>query len=187
MYRSSGATSSSYVTSARALGDSGALYDVRVSNTAGIVASAGALLTVNDVVVPPSILTQPASANARVGGAVAFAIVAAGTAPLHYVWSRNDVVIPNQNDATLLIVASVSGLNDQDRYSVTVSNSAGSVISSTATLSVTAQTGQMDLVAGLYGGQGNVDGSGANAHFQSPSDVAADSSGNLFIADGKRR
>jgi Immunoglobulin I-set domain/NHL repeat len=177
-----GANSYSYTTNASGLGDSGALFDVMVSNTVGSVVSAGALLTVSQVTLAPEIIDQPASASAQVGGAVAFAVVASGTAPLHYEWKRNDVVVPNQNDSKL-IVSPVSGPNHQDFYTVTVSNSAGSAVSAAAILSVTSQAGQIDLVAGLHGGSGNVDGSGGNAHFNYPLDVAVDSSGNLFIAD----
>ena len=177
-----GANGSSYITNSTVLADSGAVFDVVVTNILGVATSAGALLTVSAVTLAPEIVTQPGSVNARVGGAVAFSVVANGTAPLHYQWRRNNVDLPNQNDARL-IISPVSGANDQDQYIAVVSNAAGSATSATATLSVTAQAGQIDVVAGLHGGPGNVDGTGGNAHFDKPSDVAVDSSGNLLIAD----
>jgi Immunoglobulin domain len=50
----SGATSTSYVTSATVLADGGAMFDVVVSNSAGSVMSAAATLTVNSVTASPS-------------------------------------------------------------------------------------------------------------------------------------
>ncbi|MEY4765491.1 MAG: hypothetical protein RI907_2164 [Pseudomonadota bacterium] len=38
-------------------------------------------------------------------------------------------------------------------------------------------------LAGQFGGEGNVDGTGVNAHFNYPRAVAVDASGNLFVAD----
>ena len=178
----SGANSSSYVTSATVVGDSGALFDVQVSNVRGVATSTAALLTVTTTPAAPEIITRPASVNAPVGGAVAFSVVATGTAPLHYQWKRNNVDISNQTDVKL-IVAPVSAANDQDQYTVVVTNTAGSATSDAATLSVASQAGQIDVIAGLFGGPGNVDGIGGNAHFDRPLDVAVDSSGNLFIAD----
>lgn len=177
-----GANSSSYITRATVLADSGALFDVQVNNLGGVATSAAALLTVTSATLAPEIVTGPASVDARVGGAVAFAVVVTGTAPLHYQWKRNNIDIPNQSDAKL-IVSPVSAANDQDRYTVVVSNTAGSTTSDAATLSVASQAGQIDVAAGLFGGPGNVDGIGGNAHFEWPLDVAVDSSGNLFVAD----
>jgi hypothetical protein len=178
----SGANNASYVTPATAGGDSGALFDVVVSNAAGSIASATALLTVGTVPVAPSIVAAPQSAAEPVGGAIAFAVVASGTAPLSYQWLRNGVDIANATTSTL-IVAPVSGLNDHDSYTVRVSNVAGSVVSGAAQLTVATQAGQIDLLAGTHAGEGNNDGTGGNAHMRTPTDVAFDAAGNMFIAD----
>ena len=63
-------------------------YTVRVSNSAGTVTSAAATLTVNPAVVAPSITTQPASQTVTAGANVSFHVVATGTAPLSYQWSK---------------------------------------------------------------------------------------------------
>ncbi|HEX3474340.1 MAG TPA: hypothetical protein VHT91_04815 [Kofleriaceae bacterium] len=41
----------------------------------------------------------------------------------------------------------------------------------------------LELLAGDIGGHGNEDGAGAAAHFNSPSSVAVDGSGNVYVAD----
>lgn len=177
-----GATSNSYIGGPFGLADSGAQFDVTISNAAGSVTSAAALLTVNPVITPPSIAKQPLDAQAPVGGSVAFVVIAAGTAPFSYQWNRNGTPIPSETNAKLL-VAPVSGLNDDDSYTVTVTNAAGSTTSDPAILSVSSQPGQIDLVAGLLGGAGNTDGAGGNAHFKAPYDVAVDTSANLYVID----
>ena len=63
----SGATSAATRSTRRPVADSGAQFDVVVSNGAGTVTSDVATLTVNPAPVPPSITTQPA--NLTVHGA----------------------------------------------------------------------------------------------------------------------
>jgi hypothetical protein len=184
--RCAGATSNSYVTAASVIGDSGAIFDVSISNAAGSVTSSTAVLTVTSVALAPTITKQPLSASAPNGGAVAFSVGADGTAPFTYQWRRNNVAIPNETNPTL-VVSPVSILNNGNDFTVAVTNAAGSIESAPAVLSVTSQSGQIELLAGLIGGPGNVDGTGSNAHFANPMDIAVDNSGNLYIADAGNR
>jgi len=62
--------------------------------------------------------------------------VASGTAPLSYQWKRNNVNVPGGTSATLNLNGVASG--DAGSYTCTVGNSAGSVTSSAATLTVNA-------------------------------------------------
>ncbi len=81
----------------------------------------------------PSITAQPASQAIPINRSGTFTVTASGTAPLTYQWYRNGVTVSNGNAAsfsTPIITASDSGTN----YSVTVSNSAGSVSSTVASL-----------------------------------------------------
>jgi Immunoglobulin domain/Immunoglobulin I-set domain len=131
-----GATSASYTTPAVTTADSGAAYTVVVSNSLGTVTSAAATLTVTAVATAPSITSQPLSTTVVETGTATFAVVSSGTAPLQYQWRRNSVAIAGATAVgytTPTLVLADSGA----RYDVVVSNSAGSVTSTAATLTVT--------------------------------------------------
>jgi hypothetical protein len=133
-----GATSASYTTPATAASDNGATFIVTVTNNAGSIASNPATLTVNAAVSgAPAITTQPANQTVAVGSTATFSVVATGTAPLSYQWSKNGGAISGATSAsytTPAIVASDNGAT----FTVTVTNSTGSITSSTATLTVNA-------------------------------------------------
>jgi hypothetical protein len=98
---------------------------------------------VGPAVRPPTITTQPVSQTVNAGATVTFRVVAAGTAPLTYQWRRNGVNIPGATSATLTL-ANVTTAN-AGSYRVIVRNSAGSVTSTAATLSVIG-TGSLAVV-----------------------------------------
>ena len=131
----SGATSASYTISSVTATDA-ANYTVAVANVAGSTNSSTATLTVN---VPPTITTQPASQTVIVGNPVTFTVAATGTAPLSYQWQKNGANISGAT-ATSYTIGSV-GTNDAANYTAIVTNIAGSVTSSTATLTVNAPFG----------------------------------------------
>lgn len=82
----------------------------------------------------PSITTQPASKTVTSGGSVTFSVVASGTSPLAYQWKFNGAAISGATSSSYTI-NSVQTAN-AGSYTVTVTNSAGSVTSSAATLTV---------------------------------------------------
>ena len=94
-------------------------------------------VTVNAVVVKPSITTQPKSQTVYEGSSVTFDVTATGTDPLSYQWKKDGSNISGATSASYTI--SSAKTSDAGSYTVTVSNSAGSVTSSTATLTVTAK------------------------------------------------
>ncbi len=94
-------------------------------------------VTVNAVVVKPSITTQPKSQTVNEGSSVTFDVTATGTDPLSYQWKKDGSNISGATSASYTI--SSAKTSDAGSYTVTVSNSAGSVTSSTATLTVTAK------------------------------------------------
>ncbi|HEY9153775.1 MAG TPA: immunoglobulin domain-containing protein, partial [Opitutaceae bacterium] len=127
----SGATSSSFTIASTSSGDAGT-YTVVVSNTAGNVTSNGATLTLTASVVAPSITAQPSSQTVTAGNTVTFNVTANGTS-LSYQWQKGGVAIAGATGSSLNFTA---GTSDAGIYTVVVSNSAGSVTSSAATLTV---------------------------------------------------
>ena len=88
----------------------------------------------NSPIYPPSITTQPQSQSVSVGSSVTFSVAVTGTTP-SYQWRFNGANISGAT-ASSLILSNVQ-LSDAGNYSVFVSNSAGSVISADAALTVT--------------------------------------------------
>jgi hypothetical protein len=127
-----GATSTTYTTPATVAGDSGSLFTVTVTNTAGSVTSSAATLTVNSA---PTITTPPASITVTVGQTASFSVTASGTAPLTYQWYKNGTAIFGATSTTYTTPATVAG-DSGSLFTVTVTNAAGSVTSSAATLTV---------------------------------------------------
>jgi pectate lyase len=84
--------------------------------------------------VPPSITSQPGDSTVLIGQNAGFTGIADGTAPLHYQWLFEGSPISGAN-ATLLTVANVQTTN-AGGYSVIITNSAGSITSEVATLTV---------------------------------------------------
>jgi len=133
----SGATSASYTTAATSSSDNGAKFQVVVSNSAGSVTSNAVTLMVNAAAAAPSITTQPVNQTVTVGQTATFTVVATGTAPLSYQWQKNGTAISGATSASYTTAATTSSDNGA-QFVVVVSNSAGSVTSNAATLTVNA-------------------------------------------------
>ena len=122
----------SYTTPVTASGDNGAVFTVEVSNSTGTVTSSTASLT---VLVQPTITTQPSSQSFDTGQAASFSVEATGTEPLSYQWMKNGNSIPGATSRTYTTPPIVTGDNGAV-FTVVVSNSAGTVTSSTARLTI---------------------------------------------------
>lgn len=83
----------------------------------------------------PVITNQPQSITVSEGNQASFSVTATGTPPLSYQWRKNSVNISGATNSTYTIPSAIPG--DEGNYSVVVSNSAGSVTSNNATLTVT--------------------------------------------------
>jgi len=132
----SGANAATYSIPAVTLADNGARFAVVVTNVAGSVTSTAATLTVNAVAPAIAPAGQPANVTVNDGQAATFSVVASGSAPLSYQWQRNGTNISGATAAAYAIAASLSDNGAQ--FTAVVTNVAGSVTSSTATLGVNA-------------------------------------------------
>ncbi len=130
-----GATSASYTTPTTTSADTGSTFNVLVSNSAGGVTSNAATLTVNAATVAPAINTQPLNQTVTAGQTASFSVGATGSAPLSYQWQKNSAAISGANSSSYTTPATTSSDNGA-QFTVAVSNSAGSVTSSPATLTV---------------------------------------------------
>ena len=126
-----GATSATLNLTNVALSASGN-YTVIVGNAAGSVTSQVAVLTVQAVA--PTITSQPVSRTVNEGTNVSFSVTATGTAPLLYRWMWGTTNLSGATNASLNF--SNVALSASGNYSVVVSNSAGSVTSVVAVLTV---------------------------------------------------
>ena len=95
----------------------------------------GVNFTDNAAAVAPTITTQPANQTVTAGQTATFAVVAAGTAPLGYQWQKNGVNIAGATSASYT-TATTTTADSGSTFRVVVSNSAGTVTSSAATLTV---------------------------------------------------
>ncbi len=128
-----GATSASYTLSNAQSSDAGT-YSVVVSNSGGSVTSSDATLTVSTTPSVPAITTQPQNQNASIGSTAVFSVGATGSPAPNYQWRKGTTNV-GTNSPTLTLSNVQTG--DAGSYSVIVSNSAGSVTSAAATLTVT--------------------------------------------------
>jgi hypothetical protein len=134
----SGATGNTLNLSNVTTGSAG-VYSVVVKNSAGSVTSANATLTVNAATTPstaPKITTQPASKTVTVGSSTSLSVTATGSPTPTYQWRKAGTAISGATSSTLNLSNVTTG--SAGVYSVVVKNSAGSVTSSNATLTVNA-------------------------------------------------
>jgi sugar lactone lactonase YvrE len=113
---------------------------------------------VNDPGQPPAFTTGPVDTTTVTGRPVSLVVVTTGAPVLRYQWSRNGVDILGALGSTYTIPN--PKVTDTGSYTVTVTNPIGSITSSPAALTV------LPAVT-----------------FNSPTGIAVDATGNLFISD----
>lgn len=87
-------------------------------------------------VTAPAITTQPSDTSVTIGSTATFNVVATGSAPLSYQWTKNVTVITGATGSSHTTPATTRADN-LTLFAVTVSNAAGTVTSATAILRVT--------------------------------------------------
>jgi len=143
-----GANANVYIMPSARVGDAGS-YSVTVSNSCGLIESIPATLAVNT---KPLIKAQPEGQVVCTKTPVSLRVVASGTEPFCYQWTRNGVLIPGADESVYSI--SSASLDDAGSYSVTVTNICGSVESSIAALvlnsmpSIQEQPASLEICAG---------------------------------------
>ncbi len=182
----SGATAASYTTPATTAPDNGAKFDVVVSNGAGSATSNQAILTVNAAPVAPTITTQPANQTVTAGQTATFSVVASGTAPLTYQWQKNGSAISGAT-ATSYTTPVTTTADSGELFRVVVSNSAGSVTSNSATLTVSPGTGNSTVDVITYHYDNGRSGENLNEAALAPANVNSTQFGKKgeFAVDGK--
>lgn len=86
--------------------------------------------------VAPTISTQPVNQSVLAGATATFSVTATGTAPLTYQWKKGGAAIAGATSSSYTTPATVVG-DSGASFTVTVTNSAGAITSSAATLTVT--------------------------------------------------
>ena len=108
-------------------------YRVIITNSAGVVTSSVATLT---VLVPPSITANPTNLTVATGANPVFNVNATGSATLLYQWYLDDTNTPLAGATNATLTLSSVDAADAGNYFVVVANSVGSATSSAATLTV---------------------------------------------------
>ncbi|MBI5474684.1 MAG: immunoglobulin domain-containing protein, partial [Ignavibacteriae bacterium] len=129
----SGATVSTHATSPTTLADSGSTFRCVVSNSAGTITSAAAILSVTGRA--PIILVQPTDQTTNEGASATFTISASGTPPLLFQWQKNDAPITGAADS-VYHTPPASLADSGAAFACILSNSAGTITSTTARLHV---------------------------------------------------
>lgn len=137
-----GATTATLVIPAALTGDSGALFSVVVSGSAGSTTSVGATLAVSPASGAPIILTSPVRDRVLVGQTGTFSVEAWSATPVTYQWQKGTftthmVNIPGATAANY--TTPVTALTDHlTLFRCVVSNAAGNATSASEMLFVTA-------------------------------------------------
>jgi hypothetical protein len=136
--------------------------------------------------IAPYINTQPANQTVSVGQTATFSIGAAGTAPLTYQWQKNGADIPGATSSSYTTSAATSA-DSGAMFRVVVSNTAGSVTSNSATLTVSAGPVASTVDVTTYHYDNSRSGQNLNETVLTPGNVNSTKFGKLgeFVVDGK--
>ena len=145
------------------------------------------------VAFPPAITVQPVSETVSPRQNATFSVTANGNPPPVFQWQRepmgsstwtnlNDTATYTGSGTASLTVNSVTAAMSGDSFNCVVTNSVGSALTLPAVL-VVANPLVVTTLAGLASSSGSAGGTGSAARFNDPADLAADRSGNVYVAD----
>jgi alpha-tubulin suppressor-like RCC1 family protein len=159
--------------------DSGA-YTCAVSNGCGSATSKIITLSVSS---RPTITTQPQSQTLYLNQSATFTVVATGVPQPTYQWRKNGGNITGANNASYTI--SSPGISDSGKYTVTVTNIAGAVISDTAKFYAGFKSMAVSANHSLIlKTDGRLFGCGANTHGQLGDNSTTDRHSPVLITTG---
>lgn len=127
--------------------------------------------------VAPQITLAPQSASVALGQSITLRVEVSGS-DLAYQWRRNGVALDGATGSSLLVT--FTRADDGAKYTVVVSNSAGQVESTAATLTLKS-SGVISLLAGGLGGSGMLEGRGAQARLPSLGQVVTSKDGSVYF------
>ncbi|HEX7688294.1 MAG TPA: hypothetical protein VF453_11335 [Burkholderiaceae bacterium] len=133
-----------------------------------------------------TITGQPVAATPAADGSQTWSVTASSDIALSYQWAIDGRAVAGATSPSFTMTPALS--DDGEQVSVTVSNSATSVVSAAVTVSVAAVTG-LNVFAGRIGGAGYVDGAASVArlgHVEqgwSASALGTDGAGDLLVVD----
>jgi PKD repeat protein len=109
--------------------------DVEVENPDQVFGTGAGLFTVTQAQVPPSVTSQPSDQTVTEGQTATFSVSASGTAPLTYQWRKNGADVSGATGRNYT-TPPVTMTDDGSVYRCVVTNTAGTVTSNGATLTV---------------------------------------------------
>jgi hypothetical protein len=130
----------------------GTTYFFAVDGWQGEWGSAVLNFTFSPAAAAPTITTQPQSQTVNAGSSVTFNVVATGNPSPTYQWAKGGTAITGATGSSYTISSTTTA--DAGNYTVTVSNSSGSVLSATATLTVNTPVTPPSTGGGGGGGGG---------------------------------
>src|SRR5437899_6493880 len=130
------------------------LISLLASVNYGCSGRVGATPSVNMAPVAPSITTQPTNRTVTAGQTATLSVSATGTAPLSYQWQKNGMAISGATSNVYTTPPATSSDNGA-QFTVVISNTAGSLTSDAATLTVNPPAAPGTINVLNYGATGN--------------------------------